>query len=435
MKKIFIVTLVLTMLCLTILRAEAANRYVRAGATGNNTGSDWTNAYTTLPATLIRGDTYYIGDGSYGGYTFDDANSGTTVITIRKATVADHGTSVGWSDTFGDGQAFFNDPGAGTWAFNTSYWSVEGNQGSGKSNLGFVVTNGKRIASDLIRFAGGVHHITIDKIDASQQVFGGAEGNLNDVFYGASGGNNLTITNCFIHETNWFAAVLLIGWDRVTFDGNYFENNYRKEILSCRDCTNLTWRDNIHHNGAGTGYLVLQNPVGVNIYNNVFYITDSSYSTTDCLICNWFGQGMSATNINIYGNTFYNVENQAVIGFDNPTNVVVKNNLFYGPSGISFRGTMTHDYNWCAPSERCSAVASEAHGQIGGTGSPFANAANANFRLINTTNAGQTLPSPFDVDMTGGSRGPDGVWDRGAFEFQGGVANLPPSSPSNLRVQ
>ena len=66
--------------------SEAANRYVRQGATGSPNGIDWTNAYTALPATLTRGDTYYIADGTYSSYTFDDAISGTTYITIKGIT-------------------------------------------------------------------------------------------------------------------------------------------------------------------------------------------------------------------------------------------------------------------------------------------------------------------------------------------------------------
>jgi len=42
----------------------AANHYVRAGATGAGDGSDWENAYTQLPPNLVRGDTYYIADGT-----------------------------------------------------------------------------------------------------------------------------------------------------------------------------------------------------------------------------------------------------------------------------------------------------------------------------------------------------------------------------------
>ncbi|MEN6626348.1 MAG: hypothetical protein ABFD69_08995, partial [Candidatus Sumerlaeia bacterium] len=68
----------------------AADYYVRAGAGGN--GSDWANAYGSLPATLQRGSTYHIAAGSYGSHQFNDAESGTAMITIKKATAADHGT-------------------------------------------------------------------------------------------------------------------------------------------------------------------------------------------------------------------------------------------------------------------------------------------------------------------------------------------------------
>ncbi|MEN6625838.1 MAG: hypothetical protein ABFD69_06375, partial [Candidatus Sumerlaeia bacterium] len=70
--------------------AFAADYYVRAGAGGN--GSDWANAYGSLPSTLQRGSTYHIAAGSYGSHQFNDAESGTAMITIKKATAADHGT-------------------------------------------------------------------------------------------------------------------------------------------------------------------------------------------------------------------------------------------------------------------------------------------------------------------------------------------------------
>ena len=42
--------------------------YIRK-AVDNTTGNDWTD----LPASLVRGDTYYIADGAYTNYVFDDA--------------------------------------------------------------------------------------------------------------------------------------------------------------------------------------------------------------------------------------------------------------------------------------------------------------------------------------------------------------------------
>ena len=69
---------------------HAANHFVRQGATGN--GSDWINACADFTgpcavASLVRGDTYYVADGSYAGRTWNRAESGVSVITIKKAAV------------------------------------------------------------------------------------------------------------------------------------------------------------------------------------------------------------------------------------------------------------------------------------------------------------------------------------------------------------
>ena len=106
MKKILLVLLIN---CLSLVSYTfAADHYVREDATGDNSGSDWTNAFTQLPSTLVRGDTYYIADGNYGSYTFNDATAGSTYIYIKKAIIANHGTDVGWNNSYGDGQAVFN---------------------------------------------------------------------------------------------------------------------------------------------------------------------------------------------------------------------------------------------------------------------------------------------------------------------------------------
>ena len=93
MKNLSFSTLLLAMLFLGTVSAEAANQYVRAGAAGMNNGTDWTNAYTSLPSTLVRGDTYYIADGTYGSRTLSTPASAALLITIKKATSTDHASS------------------------------------------------------------------------------------------------------------------------------------------------------------------------------------------------------------------------------------------------------------------------------------------------------------------------------------------------------
>ena len=71
------------LLVLTFSILPATNHYIRPGATG--TGSDWANALGALPSRLTRGDTYYLADGKYGNYEFNDKESGTLFIYIKKA--------------------------------------------------------------------------------------------------------------------------------------------------------------------------------------------------------------------------------------------------------------------------------------------------------------------------------------------------------------
>jgi hypothetical protein len=78
------------------------------------------------------------------------------------------------------------------------------------------------------------------------------------------------------------------------------------------------------------------------------------------------------------------------------------------------------------------------------TGDPFVSSSTYDFRLKASTNQGNILSSPFNMDMNGNTRGSDGVWDRGAYEYVtgggsssllapgGGSVSL--QAPTNLRL-
>ena len=138
MKKTIVMALALsTLLCGF---AQAANRYIRPGATGSNNGTDWTNAYSSFPTTLTRGDTYYLADGSYGSVTISTAVSGSTWIYIKKASVTDHGTNTGWNDTYGAGAANFT-----FMSIGTNYISIDGSYGQWASDMTGYVSYGIRL--------------------------------------------------------------------------------------------------------------------------------------------------------------------------------------------------------------------------------------------------------------------------------------------------
>lgn len=133
---------------------------VRAGASGAGTGLDWVNAYPSLPSTLVRGATYFLADGAYGPYRFDDAASGTTAITIRKATKDAHGPSTGWQDSFGDGVAQWTSV-----EFATSHWVFDGVTGGGPgawtSGFGYLFASSAGTDVNYVTLAGGIENITI----------------------------------------------------------------------------------------------------------------------------------------------------------------------------------------------------------------------------------------------------------------------------------
>ena len=92
------------------VQAQAADKYIRKGASGS--GTSWSDAYgelNNISWSGMSGSTVWIAAGSYtqGIPTVSIAN-----VTIRRATVAAHGTATGWSDAY-DGQVTVS-PNSGT---------------------------------------------------------------------------------------------------------------------------------------------------------------------------------------------------------------------------------------------------------------------------------------------------------------------------------
>src|SRR5579864_6394310 len=101
--------LVAVLMVVASRRAEAGCHVVTSAGAGTKNGADWNNAMAGVPATLVRGDIYYLADGIYSPYTFTTPDSGTTPVTIKKAVAADHCIETGWNaSTMGSSQAIFS---------------------------------------------------------------------------------------------------------------------------------------------------------------------------------------------------------------------------------------------------------------------------------------------------------------------------------------
>jgi hypothetical protein len=443
--------------------------YVRAGATGAQNGSNWTDAFTRLPTTMVRGATYYLADGTYdGGITFSTPESGTTYIYIKKATAWDHGTGTGWVATYGDGEAAF----IGTWNFTTGYWDIDGVVGGGpgtsvtqwpgawttghgisqtvpsgnNSNIQLRNAVGKRgfrfrhlkLVNQQPETSTGTSYGRIFHIEASGQnnasdvvveyiyvpafmgvpfhVWGAHDWLIQYSYFGGNGlGNNVNV-----HRELWSG----IGNDRWTFRWNYI-----------KDINNSCVIGFVNEGGASEN---------VEIYGNIIDYRPGGQSAAFLVDMDGVsnGQAIIASNWKMYNNTVVAWNGGSPAYFLNGGTGSFRNNLYanhvhdYGPA---LGGTASNNafYNLTRPGAgnvTAYWVAEDTNSQTFSS-DPFVNYTARDLRLKAATQPGTSTGSPAgnSVDMFGVTRGGDGVWDRGALEF-GGQIPTGPAAPSNVRV-
>ena len=337
--------------------------FVTENGSGLKNGSTWANSFAGLPfsgthryetalrvANLSRGATYYIADGTYPGYYFTNAGGGTSFITIKKATIADHGvgagiTDPGWSNAMGDGEAVFQSGGAAIWLFapSTHYYHFNGQIGSGKAPGGY----GFRLYSTASR-AGSSKMVTIDTTgtyadvgDVTNIILEHIEFDWNN---GTSAGpctaNSIievrgskpngywTIANNYFHHAAGGAIYL-----RYTGLGHFTVNNNYLQLMgdetSSGDCPgspdhahwetfwftgidDLVFSNNTLEDAypAGlTGWVMLGGVSNAKIYNNLFFCSNASRCSPggNGIIASWSAD--TNQNIRIYHNTFVDLFN------------------------------------------------------------------------------------------------------------------------------
>ena len=463
--------------------AQAAGdfHYVRAGATGLNNGSDWTNAWTTLPATLVRGDAYYIADGEYGSYIFDDAVSGTQYITIKKAIESDHGTDTGWNANFCGGQAVFES----TLIFNNGYYVFDGQSGGGPGSwnlgLGFKI-EALLPTSTLINVTNRVsssgkapQNIIIEHTEFEHlgREYNSQGSNARAIYQYGYGFDNATISNNYFHD--FPASIIQTGNStNLTLENNFFDTNgayvngSSVQAYGFGDyCSNdVVIRNNIFKD-IENKIIALYGNHGAcakdnwQIYNNVFYFSanhpeDSLEDQAPVMA----DSGTVTNNVLVYNNVFSGIHGGgAGVWLYSGDNNRVFNNIFYNNTGNNLylgNASSEHGNNWfygnmrynpesttsaCRVYGACPLIPGHANGYTPdettaeiGTGDPFIDSANGDFRLSAPTQAGYILSSPYNLDILGNTRGSDGVWDRGAYEYISVPApdTTPPSAPSGV---
>lgn len=419
------ILLALFFVCALANVSEAAVIYIRQGAAGNRSGMDWANAMPILPATLVRGNTYYIADGSYPGFTFNTPQNGAWIY-IKKATIADHGTSAGWQNAYGDGKAVF-----GPLKFTTGNYEINGQTGGGPGRWttghGFKVQYTSK--SDLVRLINipkNVSNLTFKHMELAYSPCSSCRG--QDVVYGDRGGSNWKFQHMWMHHpsrvvffTGGNVSNILVENSLLERSGTNGSASQHSEVWAARDTHNVTFRYNLVRDYRSTGGIIMGRARNWNIYGNVFqWTTDFGPTANNGAIGSWSSDPTYyASNIKVHNNTFVGLRSGGAGKifpiYKSLSGVSAHNNLWYNSPATGFGGGVTHGNNWFKNSSEAKIV--EAGKEVG-SGDPFVNIAGADFRLRVPTRCGTLLGAPFNIDLAGAQRGRDGVWDKGAYEHQ-----------------
>jgi hypothetical protein len=459
--------------------AFGACHVVTAAGSGAHTGADWNNAFTKLPATLVRGDTYYLADGSYGSYTFNTA--GTTAITIFKATGAigtpgPHCTDTGWvQSTMGSSSAKFTQWGEGAssgghYTLTGVFGGFDGTKLPANGSFGICVSGSGSCTSGSTCNLGQLSRcVQLDSVDSGSaynsvtfsfvELMGtGATSTANTntpddlVYYGGS--SNLTLDHMYMHDSSC-DFTFGYGSTNLTVQYSYFYKNWGagachgQVAWNGNTHTGMVWRYNTFRTIEGTAVITAAaagggtSLSGMQMYGNTFYWGGTADKTGyQCLgngLISCVNTGVSCSAIKFYNNT--------IVGFPADSSnggpascgasgagfyedgsatwsgLTYENNLWYGNSTSSTAAaaiaSVTQDHNsWLNNADSAAGTANVINA---GAAAPFVlwtGSGNLDSHLTADSanvNNWLSLASPFNLDPDNVTR----TTDRGAYQFSG----------------
>jgi hypothetical protein len=391
--------------------AHAADKYVRKGASGS--GTSWSDAYGELNNVSwsgMGGSTLWIAAGSY---TTGLPAVSTANVTIKRATVASHGTGTGWSDAYDNTVTVTPNSGTNFLVINTGATSLV-LDGAGYSPWKFRVA-GVRGYNGMLRNEGAdnvvIRGVEIDGMGESTPD-GGPEDGLRWM-----GGKNAIIERNFIHDFRQVGGAHNDGIQgpsctNITFQYNTFKNNGMHIFLG-----DYAWGS--------------QSCNGITIHHNIFY-NDTNGGSYNCIVFKGTNSGGTYTNKienNVFnlrgqGTVFYLADSPAPGCCNNVANGFFRNNIVYSsPVGnVSF---YTHSNNLY--------YSSSGPSETGGlTSNPlFTDVANNNYSLQSTSPArGTGIGLGYTIDIVGSAI--SAPFDMGPYEYGSAAATL--TAPTNLRA-
>jgi hypothetical protein len=438
-----------------------AHHYVRSAAIGSNTGTDWNNAWTNTSAIMwgriAAGDSVWIAGGNYT--TLAPSVSGATNAAIYIARVRTTNTTpaaaAGWNSSY---DSLVTIASLSPVTINSVDWITLDGQ---IPHSGILITNTAATNDSLSRYAvnisGGADYFTLKntKIRLCNRAYNVGSSTYDrrcvnvsyskaNIAYGMYIGYNdlahgdtlfsilyqtaMTVEHNWFHDNNREAVIgphqniwQSIGNTNITFRYNLITNYQQECIMMCfvssSDAPNDTWY----------------------IYGNLF-ANGTEYSRV------LESQYRAQYRIYFFNNTIANTGFLAIRGSGTANggtwdpSCVSSNNVLFNSgasSGVGF-GVGGDNYNIT------DGTTSGANSISGAVSSMFVNNNGRDYHIGSVVSAahpkdkgvalaaiaGHTL----NVDMDGNTRGADGVWDIGAYEYSSST-NLPPPDTAAPQVE
>jgi Right handed beta helix region len=381
--------------------------FVRSGATGASTGTDWLNAWPSFGAirwsNVTEGDTIYVAGGRYSYFTTGKSGTASAPITIERVRTTDAPAvrAAGWNPAY-DSQVIQSVP--------KGQAGIYINQGIGS----FLTVDGRIDAGWQINISDNSSGVEIDQAAATNvtlrhiRVNGpGVITETGDVrgfdLTPTSGRmSNLTVSHCEVLNGCDAAMYLTLAdnalIEHCSFHGQDSKNpaQFHTNVIYCGLITNSTFRGNRLYDIQVEG-LFFNDPGNKNIriYGNLFYQGSVPKNTGRAIQFTRSGN----SEILVYNNTIVDLPLGVQLGAPGTySGCQFRNNLLYRCSGTIGSGWL-YDHNW-----------------VGSSPDPFVNSAAFDYRLTSHSpaiNTGVNLGVPYNINIAGVSRGL--AWDIGAY--------------------
>ena len=412
--------------------SNGGNWYLNANVSTSGNGTSWSSAWKNTNnivwSSIQPGDTIWVAGGSYGSLAVGKSGTAANLIYIKRVVSSDivPTAAAGWSASF-DSRATF-----GPLSAPVSYVYIDGRVDMG---MRFISANGGGTPSSYDATNG--HFVTVDHVDlvgpsAANSLEGASIGSALATFNGDNSGvnigygypshstNDITVRNSRVrgHPNEfWFANAknVLIENNKIYDNGAANSVTWHGNLMIVNGSDGIIFRNNEVFNWQVEGLY----PWGSTsrnwyVYGNVFHdgIGGKSGSTHRFLELRSYSGTVTHGPFYVYNNTIANAYAAFTRGDTTvywSTDSVARNNLVYNVAGagVGYLPAQASNNVYIA------------------SPSPFVSASDYHLKAPLTT-AGVSVPNvlttfagmtKFEVDPDGKTRGADGVWDIGAYEY------------------